>query len=94
MGSHLLLIEHPDCEVVRYPVQIGRAEHWDGVPPVGAAGFRCRERVGGRRDLRARGMGAFRRRPGEHQSGGRAAHLEFHHRAPSGHQPSLHLGSR
>jgi eukaryotic-like serine/threonine-protein kinase len=32
-GSWLLEIEHPDCATVRYPVSLGRGEHWDGVPP-------------------------------------------------------------
>ena len=32
-GSWLLVITHPDCETVRYPVQIDRQTHWDGVPP-------------------------------------------------------------
>jgi len=33
IGSYLLVIEHPECEPVRYPVHIGRGEHWHGVPP-------------------------------------------------------------
>lgn len=33
MGSYLCVLRHPDCETVRYPVSIGRNEHWDGVPP-------------------------------------------------------------
>ena len=32
-GSYLCVIRHPDCEEVRYPILIGRGEHWDGVPP-------------------------------------------------------------
>ena len=34
-GSYLCLLRHPDREEVRYPVSIGRGEHWDGVPPEG-----------------------------------------------------------
>jgi serine/threonine-protein kinase len=33
MGSYCLELRHPECETVRYPVQIGRQEHWDGVHP-------------------------------------------------------------
>jgi serine/threonine-protein kinase len=32
-GSYMVRIRHPDREEVAYPVQIGRLEHWDGVPP-------------------------------------------------------------
>lgn len=32
-GSHLLLIEAEGCHPVRYPVQIDREGHWDGIPP-------------------------------------------------------------
>src|SRR5262249_16705105 len=32
-GSYLLLLTAPGCHEVRYPVMIGRAEHWDGVRP-------------------------------------------------------------
>ena len=33
MGSYLCVLRHPGCVDVRYPVHIGRGEHWDGVPP-------------------------------------------------------------
>jgi len=33
MGSYLCLLRHPDRTGVRYPVCIGRQEHWDGVRP-------------------------------------------------------------
>ena len=33
MGTYLLRIRHPTCEEVRYPVQIRRGEHWQGIPP-------------------------------------------------------------
>ena len=33
MGSYLAVIEHPACDAVRYPVQITRQAHWDGIPP-------------------------------------------------------------
>ena len=33
MGSYLCVLRHPECEEVRYPVSIGRQEHWDGVRP-------------------------------------------------------------
>jgi serine/threonine protein kinase/formylglycine-generating enzyme required for sulfatase activity len=33
MGSYLCVLRHPDRAEVRYPVHIGRGEHWDGVPP-------------------------------------------------------------
>ncbi|AUX49136.1 protein kinase [Sorangium cellulosum] len=36
-GSYLLLIRAPGYRDVRYPVRIGRGEHWDGVRPGGAA---------------------------------------------------------
>lgn len=35
MGSYLCLLRHPERAEVRYPVHVGRAEHWDGVPPGG-----------------------------------------------------------
>jgi serine/threonine-protein kinase len=35
MGSYLCVLKHPDCAEVRYPVAIGRGEHWHGVPPEG-----------------------------------------------------------
>lgn len=35
MGRYLLVLEHPETEPTRYPVAIGRLEHWDGVPPGG-----------------------------------------------------------
>ncbi|HCH67023.1 MAG: protein kinase [Deltaproteobacteria bacterium] len=34
-GSYLCLLKHPDRAVVRYPVSIGRGEHWHGVAPNG-----------------------------------------------------------
>ncbi len=37
MGSYLLELRHPDRATVRYPVAIGRGEHWDGCPPGGGA---------------------------------------------------------
>ena len=37
-GSSVLLIEHPDRVTVRYPVYVGRLEHWDGVRP-GSSGL-------------------------------------------------------
>ena len=35
MGSYLCVLRHPDRADVRYPVSIGRGEHWHGVPPEG-----------------------------------------------------------
>ena len=35
MGSYLCILRHPDRDDVRYPVSIGRGEHWHGVPPEG-----------------------------------------------------------
>jgi serine/threonine-protein kinase len=35
MGSYLCLIRHPGRIDVRYPISIGRQEHWHGVPPGG-----------------------------------------------------------
>ncbi|MEC7949637.1 MAG: SUMF1/EgtB/PvdO family nonheme iron enzyme, partial [Myxococcota bacterium] len=35
MGSYLCVLKHPDRAEVRYPVAIGRGEHWHGVPPEG-----------------------------------------------------------
>jgi serine/threonine-protein kinase len=32
-GSYLCVLRHPECEEVRYPVAIGRGEHWQGVAP-------------------------------------------------------------
>jgi len=32
-GSYLCLLRHPERAEVRYPVCIGRGEHWHGVPP-------------------------------------------------------------
>ncbi len=32
-GAYLLLLRAPGCREVRYPVRIGRGEHWDGVRP-------------------------------------------------------------
>lgn len=36
MGSYRCEIRHPDCETVRYPFEVGRGAHWDGLAP-GAA---------------------------------------------------------
>ena len=33
MGSYLCTIEHPDREPVRYPFEITRQGHWDGIAP-------------------------------------------------------------
>ena len=33
MGSYLCVLRHPDRMETRYPVSIGRQEHWDGVAP-------------------------------------------------------------
>ena len=33
MGSYLCVLRHAGRAEVRYPVHIGRREHWDGVPP-------------------------------------------------------------
>ena len=33
MGSYLLLLRAEGCAEVRYPVRIGRNEHWEGIPP-------------------------------------------------------------
>jgi serine/threonine protein kinase len=33
-GSHLLVLRHPSCEPVRYPVQLGRGELWEVKSPV------------------------------------------------------------
>ena len=35
MGSYLCILRHPERIPVRYPVRIGRGEHWHGVPPSG-----------------------------------------------------------
>jgi len=35
MGSYLCVLKHPERAEVRYPVSIGRGEHWHGVPPEG-----------------------------------------------------------
>lgn len=32
-GSYLVVLSHPEHSDVRYPVSIGRGEHWDGVRP-------------------------------------------------------------
>jgi serine/threonine-protein kinase len=32
-GSYLCRLVHPERAEVRYPVHLGRGEHWDGVPP-------------------------------------------------------------
>ncbi len=42
MGSYLCLLRHPERAEVRYPVAIGRGEHWDGVPPEGGDPFPIR----------------------------------------------------
>jgi formylglycine-generating enzyme required for sulfatase activity len=34
-GSYLCVVRHPERAPVRYPVFLGRGEHWDGVPPEG-----------------------------------------------------------
>ena len=36
MGSYLCTLRHPDRAAVRYPVSIGRGEHWDGISPEGS----------------------------------------------------------
>ncbi len=36
MGSYLLVLEAEGRVPVRYPVHIGRQEHWDGIPPGGS----------------------------------------------------------
>jgi serine/threonine-protein kinase len=33
MGSYLCVLRHPERAEVRYPVSLGRGEHWDGVRP-------------------------------------------------------------
>ena len=33
MGSHLLTLEYPGYELVKYPVFLERNEHWEGIPP-------------------------------------------------------------
>ena len=35
MGSYLCILKHPECHDVRYPVAVGRSEHWCGVPSGG-----------------------------------------------------------
>ncbi len=35
MGRYLLIVRHPACEPVRYPVHIARSTRWAGVPPGG-----------------------------------------------------------
>jgi len=35
MGSYLMVIRREGHSEVRYPVHIGRQEHWDGAPPTG-----------------------------------------------------------
>ncbi len=39
MGSYLCRIQHPNCEEVRYPVEITRQHHWDGIPPGSATPY-------------------------------------------------------
>jgi eukaryotic-like serine/threonine-protein kinase len=36
MGSYLCLVRHPDRLETRYPVFVGREQHWDGIPPGGS----------------------------------------------------------
>lgn len=31
MGSYICVITHPDCEEIRYPVEVTRQGHWDGI---------------------------------------------------------------
>jgi serine/threonine-protein kinase len=33
MGSYLAVVRHEGRQDVRYPIEIRRREHWDGVPP-------------------------------------------------------------
>jgi len=33
MGSYLCVLDHPDCDPVRYPAEVPRLGHWDGVAP-------------------------------------------------------------
>jgi serine/threonine-protein kinase len=33
MGSYLVVLKHPERAEVRYPINIERQQHWDGVPP-------------------------------------------------------------
>ncbi len=33
MGSYLCMLKHPDCDPVRYPAEVPRLGHWDGVAP-------------------------------------------------------------
>ena len=33
MGSYLCVVKHPDCAEVRYPAEVPRLGHWDGVAP-------------------------------------------------------------
>ena len=35
MGSYVCVLRHGERGVVRYPVSIGRGEHWEGVAPGG-----------------------------------------------------------
>ena len=37
LGGYLCVLRHPDRADVRYPVSIGRGEHWDATPPGGSA---------------------------------------------------------
>lgn len=41
-GSYLLLLTAPGCRETRYPVAIGRDEHWDGARPGGATPYPIR----------------------------------------------------
>ncbi len=46
-GAWCLEISAPGYETIRYPIHLGRGEHWDGVPPGGTAPFPIRlPRVG------------------------------------------------
>ena len=36
MGRYLVILEHPECETVRYPVWIPRSHRWSGRSPQGA----------------------------------------------------------
>ena len=39
MGSYLCRVRHPERAEMRYPVVVGRGQHWDGLPPGGAAPY-------------------------------------------------------
>lgn len=42
MGSYLCVLRSPDRAPVRYPVYLGRGEHWDGAPPGASEPFPVR----------------------------------------------------